>query len=99
VAKACGIEVGDYQGFPIRSVVDAPFEKAVEIILARGAALEQSGQTSIRISMSQDVLKGRKTEVEETAGYVVARAREHGISVPNVEFGYRVVRGIDSYLS
>lgn len=98
VAKACGVEVGDYQGFPIRSIVEAPFEKAVEMILSRGASLEQSGQTSVRISMLQDVLKGRKTEVEETAGYVVQRAREHGVAIPNVEFGYRVVRGIEAYL-
>ncbi len=98
VAKACGVEVGDYQGFPIRSIVDASFEDAVEMILKRGATLEQSGQTSVRISMLQDVLKGRKTEVEETAGYVVKRAREHGIAIPNVEFGYRVVRGVEAYL-
>lgn len=98
VARACGVEVGDYAGFPIRSIVEAPYEKAVEMIMERGANLEKSGQTSTRISMLQDVLKGRKTEVEETAGYVVQRAREHGISVPNVEFGYRVVRGVDSYV-
>lgn len=98
VAKACGIEVGDYAGFPIRSIIDAPYEKAVEMILVRGDTLEKSGQTSVRISMLQDVLKGRKTEVEETAGYVVRKAREHGIAVPNVEFGYRAVRGIEEYL-
>jgi 2-dehydropantoate 2-reductase len=98
VAAACGVQVGDFQGFPIRSIVDAPYEDAVEMILKRGAMLEQSGQTSVRISMLQDVLKGRKTEVEETAGYVVLRAREHGIAVPNVEFGYRVVCGIEAHL-
>ena len=98
MAKACGVEVGDYQGFPIRSIVDAPREKAVEMILNRGDMLEQSGQTSVRISMLQDVLKGRKTEIEETAGYVVQRAREHSVAIPNVEFGYRVVRGIEAYL-
>ena len=98
VANACGVEVGDYQGFPIRSIVDAPFEKAVEMILNRGASLEQSGQTSLRIFLLQDVLKGRKTEVEETAGYVVQRAREYGVAIPNVEFGYHVVRGIEAYL-
>lgn len=98
VAWACGVEVGDYQGFPIRSIVDAPFEGAVEMILKRGEMLEQSGQTAVRISMLQDVLKGRKTEVEETAGYVVQQAREHGVAIPNVEFGYRLVRGIEAYL-
>ncbi len=98
VAAADGIQVGDYAGFPIKSLVDAPFEEAVGMILRRGDALEESGQTSVRISMLQDVLKGRRTELEETAGYVVQRARERGIAVPNVEFGYRLVRGIEANL-
>ena len=68
------------------------------MILERGAMLEGSGQTSVRISMLQDLLKGRKTEVEETAGYVVQMAREKGVAVPNVDFGYRVVRGVEQYL-
>jgi len=98
VASACGVQVEDYQGFPIRSIVDAPREQAVQMILARGENLERSGQTSVRISMLQDILRGRKTEIEETAGYVVQRAREGGIAVPDVEFGYRLVRGVESYL-
>ncbi len=98
VAEASGVKVGDYQGFPIRSIVDASREGAVEMILTRGLNLERSGQTSTRISMLQDILKGRKTEIEETAGYVVRRAREKGISIPNVEFGYSLVRGVENYL-
>jgi 2-dehydropantoate 2-reductase len=98
VARASGVEIGDYEGFTIRTLAEAPYEQAVEMILQRGANLERSGQTSVRISMLQDILKGRKTEVEETAGHVVQKAREHGISVPNVEFGYKVVRGVESYL-
>ena len=98
VARASGVEVRDYEGFTVRTLAEAPFQEAVEMILQRGANLEKSGQTSVRISMLQDILKGRKTEIEETAGYVVRKAKEHGISVPNVDFGYRVVRGVESYL-
>lgn len=98
VAAASDVRVEDYQGFPIRSLVDASYQDAVEMILTRGATLEKSGQTGVRISMLQDLLKGRKTEVEETAGYVVRMARERGVPVPNVEFGYQVVRGVEAYL-
>jgi 2-dehydropantoate 2-reductase len=98
VARASGVEIGDYEGFTIRTLAEAPYEQAVEMIMQRGANLERSGQTSVRISMLQDILRGRKTEVEETAGHVVQKAREAGIAVPNVEFGYRVVRGVESYL-
>ena len=98
VAKACGVEVADYQGFAVKSLAEASFEQAVGMLLERGANLERSGQTSVRISMLQDIMKGRKTEIEATAGFVVQRAREHGISVPNVEFGYHLGRGVESYL-
>lgn len=98
VAGACGVAVGDYEGFAVRTLAEAPREQAVEMMLQRGANLERSGQTGVRISMLQDILRDRKTEVEETAGYVVQKAREHGVDVPNVEFGYRVVRGVESYL-
>jgi len=98
VARAEDVEVGDYQGFAIKALADAPFDRAVDMIVERGATMERLGQTSVRISMLQDILKGRKTEVEETAGYVVRKAREHGVLVPNVEFGYRVVLGVEAYL-
>ena len=98
VAAACDVRVEDYQGFPIRSIVDASREDAVEMIVTRGVNLERSGQTSTRISMLQDIMRGRRTEIEETAGHVVQRAREKGIAVPNVEFGYRLVRGVENYL-
>lgn len=98
VARAEGVEVNDYPGFTIRTLSQASFQEGVEMILARGANLEKMGQTSVRISMLQDLLKGRKTEVEETAGYVARKAREHGIAAPNVEFGYRLVRGVEGYL-
>lgn len=99
VARAAGVPVGDFEGLAIRSLADAPFEDAVASVVERGVRMERSGQTVARISMLQDLLNGRPTEVEETAGYVVRLARELGVPVPNVEFGYRAVRGIESYFA
>ncbi len=99
VARAVGVPVGDYEGLAVRSLADAPFEDAVASVVARGEAMERAGQTGARISMLQDVLAARPTEVEETVGYVVRLARDLGVPVPNVEFGYRAIRGVESYFA
>lgn len=98
VARASGVEVGDYPGFEVRTLVDAPQEEAMASVRERARRLEARGMTGVRISMLQDILRGRRTEVEETAGYVVRRAEALGVDVPGLRFAYRVVRGLDSYL-
>ncbi len=98
VAVACGATLADYPGFNVKTLVDAPFEQAVQIIIRRGEMLEQRGMTSVRISTLQDVLAGKKTEIEEIAGYIVQQASEKNVAVPAVEFGYRAIRGIDAWL-
>lgn len=98
VARASGVEVGNFAGFEAQTLADASLDEAVGILVRRGEMLEGTGRTNIRISMLQDLLAGRKTEIEETAGFVVRRARELGVPVPTTEFAYRVVKGIDDYL-
>lgn len=96
VASACGATAGDYPGFNIKSLVDLPRELAVASILERGRDLERRGMTSMRISMLQDVERGRRTEIEATAGEVVRRAQAAQIPVPCTAFGYAVVKGIEA---
>jgi len=43
-------------------------------------------------SMRQDVLAGRRTEVDAIGGYVLERAREHGLEVPVNETMTRLLR-------
>jgi 2-dehydropantoate 2-reductase len=54
--------------------------------------------TAMRISMLQDVLRGRPTDVEETLGYVVRRGAALGVAVPLTRFAYGVIRGVEAYL-
>ncbi|MCS3399731.1 2-dehydropantoate 2-reductase [Burkholderia thailandensis] len=49
-----------------------------------------------RPSMLQDVLAGRRTEIESINGAVVAAARELGVATPHVETLLRLVRLIDA---
>jgi 2-dehydropantoate 2-reductase len=98
VARACGVAIADYPGFNVKTVADAGDEDALRMIIRRGEDMEERGMTSGRISMLQDILAGRKTEIEEIAGYLVCLAQEKGVAVPATEFAYHVVRGIEHWL-
>ena len=84
VAAANGIELaaGEDYGFDVRAIATEPLEQAVARVVARGEQLVAAGKTEIVVSMLQDVRAGRPTEIEETAGYVVAEADRLGIPVP-----------------
>jgi ketopantoate reductase len=70
----------------------------VDALVARGEAMRAQGLTEMRISLLQDVLRGRPTEVEETLGYVVRRAAALSLEIPLTRFAYGVIRGVESYL-
>ncbi len=99
VATKDGATIGSYPDLEyIKGIVDADFDRAVELLNDTGLRLEKAGQTSIIPSMLQNIMKGRKTEVEETIGYVAKKAKELGVNAPAVEFCYKVIKGIDDYL-
>ena len=58
--------------------------------------MEAAGLTEMRISLLQDVLRERPTEVEETIGYVVRRAEALGVAVTLVRFAYGIIRGVEA---
>jgi 2-dehydropantoate 2-reductase len=99
VARAAGVEVGDYAGFNPKTLDSAPFDQAVEMIVQRGKDLEAHGRTGIKISMLQDVEARKLTEIEALAGYVVTRGRELNVATPAIEFAYHAVRGIEATYS
>jgi len=82
----------------IKGIIDADFDHAVELLIENGVRLEKAGMTNIIPSMLQSILKGKKTEVEETIGYVAKKAKELGVNAQAVEFCYKVIKGIDGYL-
>ncbi|MBX5492537.1 MAG: 2-dehydropantoate 2-reductase [Chloroflexi bacterium] len=97
VARADGVTLGDYEGFNPRTLATLPHEAAVAVVVGRGREMEVRGLTAMRISLLQDLLRGRPTEVEETLGYVVRRAAALGVAVPQVRFAYEVIRGLETY--
>jgi 2-dehydropantoate 2-reductase len=94
VARAGGVELaaGEHYGFDVRAIADGPLEDAVARVRRRGEQLVAAGKTDIVVSMLQDVRAGRPTEIEETAGYIVAEADRLGVAVPNLRLLTALVR-------
>ncbi|KAK0714769.1 ketopantoate reductase PanE/ApbA C terminal-domain-containing protein [Lasiosphaeris hirsuta] len=57
----------------------AEFENEALLNLARRVAQQTAGNTS---SMLQDVMAGRKTEIDYINGYIVRQGKHHGIPTP-----------------
>ena len=82
VGSGLGVSVEPINNIPSQQYVDATEDAtALEDLksqLAEGARELGDG----RPSMLQDVMKGRRTEIEYLDGYVARRGREVGVSTP-----------------
>jgi 2-dehydropantoate 2-reductase len=91
VGVAYGVEVGDYPRFPpIRTYVTQPDAATLATIPA--GPLPRGGSVP---SMTQDLLAGRRIEVEGVFGDLVERAERVGIAVPYLTFARDLLRGLD----
>jgi len=91
VAKAYGVEVGDYAGFPpIRTYAERDHEATI-------AALQPAapGAPSYA-SMTQDLLAGQPLEVDAVFGDIVARAARKQVPVPALRLVRDLIRGLDA---
>jgi 2-dehydropantoate 2-reductase len=86
----------------LKGTVGAVVAEAVAVAAAEGLAILEEEARALVLSvaektaantssMLQDVLRGRKTEIEAINGYIVRRAGEHGIEVPVNEALYGMV--------
>jgi 2-dehydropantoate 2-reductase len=81
VGRACGHEVEPIWGIPAQRFVDAAEGRgleAVEADMGRDAHTRAGG----RPSLLQDVMRGRRTEIDYLNGYVVEQGRSVGIPTP-----------------
>ncbi len=95
VAQAYSVQLGDYPGIGVSGLLHSPFDQSVQVLIARGNALQSTGQTDISANMLHDLIVGRRTEIEAIAGDLVRLASDAGISVPGINFVYRAIHGID----
>lgn len=98
VAAARGVVLSRHPAwslFDLEALCHAPFDDAVKRLVEVGRGVEADGRTHIVPSMLQDVLAGKKTEIDETVGYVYREGQRLGIPVPCTEFAYRSVKAIE----
>jgi 2-dehydropantoate 2-reductase len=73
------------------------FEGGVAMMMKLGERLKQQGMRG-RTSMHEDVIRGKKTEVDFLLKPFLDKAAELGLEVPVLETVYRIVKAQDAYL-
>ncbi len=96
IAQRLNIPLVDLPGLPVKTLCTLPLEEAVDSVQARGRAMREQGMTGVRISMLQDLERGKRTEADQVLGHVVRLADEHGVALPVVRLLYRIIRGIEA---
>jgi len=95
VAKHLGIEVRDYPTIEVMDRVNGSIEEGIANVITHGREWEARGGKGYKQAMLLDVERSRRSEIEDTGGYIWNLAQQNNISVPYLDFGYRVVRGLD----
>ena len=93
VGRAAGYEVEPIWGIATQRFVDAAAGRGlaeVEQAVSADAASRKGG----RPSMLQDVMRGRRTEIDHLNGYVSRRGRETGVKTP---FNDAIVELVNSF--
>ena len=94
IAKAHGIPLHDFPGFEMKTICEAALQDAIAFVQDEGRTMAAAGMTDVKISMLQDIERGKRTEVEEIIGYVVREAARLQIPLPKIGLVYRRVKGI-----
>jgi 2-dehydropantoate 2-reductase len=92
VARSQGIPVRDVEDFEPLTLTGMSEEEALERLRMKGEALEKGPLGGYKQIMLQDLEAGRKTEMEETGGFVVRKARAAGVSAPLLDAMAAVIR-------
>jgi len=95
VAEALGVQVEPVGGIPAKAYLDAAHGVGREEVhskwVERGRILGAG-----RPSLLQDVMKGRRTEVDYLNGYVVRKGREVGVPTPMNQAVVEVAKRIEA---
>jgi|YNPNPStandDraft_1061719.scaffolds.fasta_scaffold00123_28 2-dehydropantoate 2-reductase len=98
VATAYGVLIQDYQTIEVMDRVRGTIEEGVLNVIQHGREWEARGGKGYKQAMLLDVERGRRTEIEDTAGYIWRLAMQKHLNVPYLDFGYRVVKAFDDRL-
>ena len=90
LAAAMKIELTDVPPLPVPSIAHGSDAQAIDIVKGIGQKFLDTSPEH-RMSAQQDVLRGSRLEYEETLGYALEKAREHGVPMPTLEVCYRII--------
>jgi 2-dehydropantoate 2-reductase len=90
VGRAAGYEIEPLMGIEAQKFVDAAEGRNAQVLYDEMAAGAR-GLAGGRPSLLQDVIRGRRTEIEDLNGYVVAEGKRLGVPTP---FNEAVVREV-----
>ena len=90
LATAMKIELLDMPPLPVPSIVHGSDAQAIEIVRGIGQKFLDTSPEH-RMSAQQDVLRGSRLEYQETLGYALDKAREHGVAMPTLDVCYRII--------
>jgi 2-dehydropantoate 2-reductase len=95
VAEALGVQVEAVGGIPAKTYLEAAC--GVGAVELRERVVEGSRALGVgRPSLLQDILKGRRTEVDYLNGYVARKGREVGIPAPMNEAVVQVIKRVEA---
>jgi 2-dehydropantoate 2-reductase len=95
VGLALGLRVPGFGGVPAERWADAARPEVYKELDAAMAS-KAGGGRNWRASMAQDVVKGRRSEIEYMNGHVVAKGREVGVATPVSAAVVELMREIDA---
>lgn len=94
VAKANGYTPGVAMGLDPQAIVDAAEGRGIEEVVGKINDAGQLNSEAGKPSFLQDVLKGRRTEVEYLNGYVSEKGRAAGVATPWNDKVVEIVNGL-----
>jgi 2-dehydropantoate 2-reductase len=98
LAEKLNIPIYDFGVIPAKTFSSSSIEEAMASIRKNGEMMEARG-AAVKASALQDLERGRRLEVEEILGYAVRKGKELDLQLPTVETCYRLLNGINRYLS
>ncbi len=95
VANSLDIEIRDYSTIEVMDRVTGSVEEGVLSVIRHGKEWEERGGKGYKQAMLLDVERNRRSEIEDTGGYIWRLAQKNNIDVSYLDLGYRVVRALD----
>ena len=95
IAAHLGIVLSNDAPMPVVHIFEQAVEAGIARVLEAGRVFLDNAPTH-RMSSLQDLEAGRRLEVDGTLGYLVRKARGHGIPVPTLDMSYELAAGIDA---